>query len=629
MNIKKTSLLILSAIALTGCNVTPSASVGESNSASDTVSDIVSDTVSDSVSNSVSDSVSTPSSSLTPDQIIEKLVTELQQTITFKGSLTKTVRENFAANPMENETTVTKTTLVTKCTEDMYFGEELNEDGSISFVNTIYKGEDGLSYYDVIDKHNTITTSKYQLSGADVEFDAKDSYLVNPFNFFDNDSFTAVSGNKVGIDPITESSEEVGTDSILFITLAGYGVAAGQFESIELSFNDDYIPTGLSIKTKEIYSDYTMTYTSFVLDVSIEDLGSTTIDKISTYETHDYDESVNNAFKKLQDNNYTIHYVDTYSTSDNSTITDVIEYQVTDKAIYSDNSKMKNPSYGIDSVYQSDKGVSVYSYDKDTEKLTEDYFFEGQTIDDHFPTFDFSGALLSKNEDGSYSPVFETYKAVMSEMVAFNDGNIYSSIFSSIKIRFDDSFTNLLSIDYDYSQFGTNGHISYTFSNIGSTVIDIDFSKMKSGDNDWSDDALASFVEHFGEDFVMPYISSGSENGWNISSHYNSNGEDDGVSISTYYEDKDYNPLPDVAASKKTEFIDEFKKYSNWTDNSTAYVPYEHYDDNGQFVTDYTPAQEFTFGTAVSALIYTTINEYVAKIQIDLVPSSTVNHTGA
>ena len=368
-----------------------------------------------------------------------------------------------------------------------FLGVEDNGDTYSVLNDTFIRGNDGHVYYKELTCQNTVVdTPAVDNTGKVVNYDY---YFCNPFNYILGSDFIQVEGNTYTLakDKASFLSTKLfNAFDICFdevIKTINCTFENGELKSMELIPEDlmDYATVGASNK-------YYILETKAVLNFS--KAGTAKLDLVKPREHKDYHDSLNDAFKKIEDNyTLTVNYM--CSNDGEDLPVNVRKYYFTKEGIFykTDCTDLNNPVANSDIALKvnSDGSLTAYGYNEATNKwTTAAAISNGLSVYNSFTRKDIEPVIntvageifdYSSQQDKYYiCEELETYIGVLAFIPALetiDDGYLNGFGTGAIIDLNDNGDLNTVNIGYSIDNGFLARDVNYelVFENIGTTTL--------------------------------------------------------------------------------------------------------------------------------------------------------------
>ena len=258
----------------------------------------------------------------------------------------------------------------------------------------------------------------------------------------------------------------------------------------------------------EPYNSQTTSAYKYARKVTTEfsNLGSSVIDHIQPYEKYNYHNDIESALSKIKNNNYTVNY--SISFNGNTTISYQYTYteNAIDEIIYNNGVQTYHAGY----YKVNEEKFVTYEFNDDAKELTfiktHNKNWESSSL---YPTFDFAVEVFKKVDDNLFE-TYENHGALLSRCITLNDAYIFALQESGKATLSLSDEGNLSTINADFLMEEEEVSINTSFSNIGNSVIDIDFdTAVESKDpTTWEEANISLYNELvlWGIEDVVPFL---------------------------------------------------------------------------------------------------------------------------
>ena len=429
--------------------------------------------------------------------------TSIENTKTFNNKLEQLTDEDTYQITTIFEENIAPTSNETNYTDAYQLIEKDLLKDKVTINQSRVKSSTGVGYTAVeeINIYNELNYSPVTNNEGE-KFKFNDSYYINFLKKFDHTQFVSYDnkqtyhyiGGYVGMEDLAYNftmNKDFYPDDIYF--------EVDNNQIVSLNF------VVAPFKSKE--SD--TTYYSTTLKATFSDLNTAKIDHLKPYKASDaVNEKLEKAKKNLIDGkNYTCV---TNIKSDNGEVDKKIQSiftQNTIDQIVTDNKTNASAHSGLTII---DNKLISYKYDDSTKVVTKVSDLEG-TIDKQYPTFDFSNDIFY-DDNGSYKTQ-QTFGSEIIECSGYLTKDLKGMVNGASQgvVSFEnDNIKEIKGTLYSLT-YETNVNVTMEFTDVGSSEVDIDFSKLNTPSKDsWeTNPGLSTLLSNMKEchmDDKLPYL---------------------------------------------------------------------------------------------------------------------------
>lgn len=317
----------------------------------------------------------------------------------------------------------------------------------------------------------------------------------------------------------------------------------GSLARFGIEVKDDK-PVAIYGNTYASKDDNTYYYLQFRAEVVLDDVKTSRLQK---YERKDYHDRIDQAIEKALENNYT-------AVIDDGTL--VTTYKFTENLMTVETSN-GSPLVGY---YPYKNGRAQFKYEDG--KYIQSAVSEG-SFDEVFPTFDISSEILMGTSNDN---IFVNHDGLERYAAYFAYGGWESFITGQSTLELTND-NELKKLNYSYNYDGELTNVTVTFSNFGTTTIDINIDdiELPAEATSWleyDEGVYNSMIEYFGDDY-LPFIIPAK--GWNTET---------GINYMKNYGYYVFKTNSFASADDRDAFIEEYSKLlleNGFTESDTTY----------------------------------------------------------
>lgn len=351
-----------------------------------------------------------------------------------------------------------------------------------------------------------------------------------------------------------------------------------------------------------------------VIDSTISEIGTATIDHIQPFAHETYHDQLEVARLELANSkNYTSTY--TLKDSDNEITTYTLTYteDTVEEKIVDSTGKI----IAHDGAHREGNGYITYNYDDSTGTLTKKKSYEASFDSvNRYPTFDFAIEVLGEGKNGVYTSRGDYTGDFIGYCWNLPKYCTYYTVNGDTQVTMENGHLTGMKATLASSTLADEIKFEGTFSNIGTTTINYDWSQIETPDEPTNyEGTLLTYLQAWGVEDIIPFLypTNTGYRDWEVSRTYwkDSSGHMDyNYAKYAYFRTNDFEN-----STQRDAYITNYKALlveNGWTlseeeDANLGYIYYVSQD--GEWKLSVGPNRNWSGGSATNAVCFTFTNK--------------------